>query len=350
MTLLKRSALLFLAAIALLAPQSPAWASSAPSRDWDACPAIVEVDTTRDIYAVGDVHGDYERLLKLLMAGHLIAEEPKWPKNVEWTGGKAVLVCTGDLIDKWHHGVDVIELLRALRKSAAKQGGRVIVSSGNHEAEFLDDPQIKKASDFRHELKDQGVEPEDVAGGTDSLGLGKYLLCLPFAARVNGWFFSHAGSTGGRTLKKLRKDVQNGVDADGYGTDVLVGDKGLLEARMKPPWWEKKKDDPETSVERLRKYADALGVRHIVFGHQPGHYKFNDGSERERGTIFQNFDGLVFLIDVGMSRGVGDSKGILLHIQREGDSETATAIDRDDGTRQLWPASRVVPADVPPRP
>jgi len=31
-------------------------------------PAIVEIDTTHDIYAVGDVHGDYERLISLLIA------------------------------------------------------------------------------------------------------------------------------------------------------------------------------------------------------------------------------------------------------------------------------------------
>jgi hypothetical protein len=347
MTPMKRLFLFLFALLALLAPLAPAWAGSAPSRDWDACPALVAMDTDHDIYAVGDVHGDYKRLLKLLIVGHLIAEEPKWPKDVEWTGGETVLVCTGDLIDKWHHGVDVIELFRALRKSAARQGGRVIVSSGNHEAEFLDDPQIKKASDFRHELEQQGISPEDVAAGTDSLGLGKYLLCLPFAARVNGWFFSHAGSTGGRTLRKLRKDLQDGVDADGYGTDILVGKKGLLEARMKPPWWEEEGDEPQTSVMRLRKYADALGVRHIVFGHQPAHYTFNDGSERARGTLFQNFDGLVFLIDVGMSRGVDDSKGALLHIHRDGDSETATAIYRDDGTKRLWPASKAASRDEP---
>ena len=337
MTTTKKSLLFALAAIALLAPLSPAWASSAPSRDWDACPAITEVDTPHDVFALGDVHGDYKRLVNLLIAGHLISGKPKYPKNVEWAGGKAILACTGDLIDKWDQGVEVIELLRALRKSAAAQGGRVIVTSGNHEAEFLDDPSVKKAADFRQELADRKIAPEDVAAGKDRLGLGKYLLCLPFGARVNDWFFSHAGSTGGRTLKKLKRDIQNGVDADGYGTDVLVGDKGLLEARMKPPWWERDSDDPAQSVARLRKYATDLGVQHIIFGHQPSTYDFNDGSERERGTMFQNFDGLVFLIDVGMSRGVGDSEGSLLHIQRDGDHETATAIYPDDSPKQLWP-------------
>ncbi len=330
--------LLVLASIALLAPPSPGWAGSAPSRDWTACPAIAEVDTPHDIYVVGDIHADYKRLVRLLIAGDLIAGKPKHPKDVVWTGGKAVLVATGDLINKSHHSADVIMLMRALRKSAERRGGHVIVSSGNHEAEFLNDPDVKKAGDFRHELADMGIKPKDVAAGKDSLGLGKYLLCLPFGSRVNGWFFSHAGSTNGLTLEELKEAIEKGVDTDGYDTDVLTGDEGLLEARMKPPWWEEEDDAPEDSVARLRSYAKALGVQHIVFGHQPGNYEFNDGSSRSRGEMFQNFDGLVFLIDVGMSRGVGDSKGSLLHIERDGDSETATAIYPDDSPRRLWPS------------
>jgi len=328
-----------LVTLGLLAVALAVRADEPPARDWKVCPAVVTLDTTHRIFAVSDVHGDYARLLKLLIAGKLIAGLPGTPKNVVWTGGTAVLVCTGDLIDKWYHGVEVIQLLRALRKSAAAQGGSVIVTSGNHEAEFLADPNVGKAEDFRQELKDLAIDPADVAAGTDSLGLGKYLLCLPFAARVDDWFFSHAGSTGGRTLEQLTTDIQEGVDRDGYGTDVLVGDKGLLEARMKPPWWEKDGDDPAMSIARLNGYARALGVKHIVFGHQPATYDFNDGSQRERGTMFQNFDGLVFLIDVGMSRGVDDSTGSILRIEGQGDSQTATAIYRSDPPRQLWPGA-----------
>ena len=66
---------------------------------------------------------------------------------------------------------------------------------------------------------------------------------------------------------------------------------------------------------RLLGYADALGVKHIVFGHQPGNYTFNDGSKRKKGTMFENFGGLVFLIDMGMSRGVDYSQGALLRIE-----------------------------------
>jgi hypothetical protein len=308
-------------------------------RDWQQCPAVVTLDTQETIYALGDTHGDYQRLVALLVAGQLMTAAPPSPDQAVWSGGHAVLIVTGDMIDKGTHALDVIALMRALTTSAASQGGRVVISAGNHEAEFLNDPKSSKTTDFQGELKAAKIKPLDVAGGIDSEGIGKFLLCLPFASRVNDWFFSHAGSTKGRTLPQLIADLQTGFDADGYKAKVLLGDYGLLEARMKPPWWERAGDKPIDSVARLLGYADALGVKHIVFGHQPGGYTFNDGSTRVKGTMFQNFHGLVMLIDMGMSRGVDDSgkgysHGALLRI----DHDIATTLFADGTQKQLWPA------------
>jgi hypothetical protein len=311
----------------------PLWAAGTPPRNWGRCPATVALQTTETFYALGDTHGDYDRLVALLAGGKLIAAAPASPEQVTWTGGRSILVVTGDMIDKWTESLKVIALMRALTTSAASQGGRVVISDGNHEAEFLSDPTGSKTAEFQKELTAAGIKPADVAAGTDSQGIGRFLLCLPFATRVNGWFFAHAGSTNGRTFQQLTTDLQSGVDADGYDTKVLLGKHGLLEARMKPPWWEKPGDEPTASIARLLGYADALGVQHIVFGHQPGTYTFNDGSSRKKGTMFANFHGLVFLIDMGMSRGVGYSNGGLLQIT----AQTATEILPDGTPKQLWP-------------
>ncbi|HJW93580.1 MAG TPA: metallophosphoesterase [Thermoanaerobaculia bacterium] len=303
------------------------------ARDWQQCPALITLTTTETIYALGDTHADYKRTSELLVAAKLMPSVPSSPDQATWSGGRSILIVTGDMIDKWKHSLDVIALMRALTASAASQGGRVVISTGNHEAEFLADPKSSKTQEFQGELKAAGIKPLDVANGTDAQGIGKFLLCLPFASRANDWFFAHAGSTKGRTLAQLISDLQTGFDADGYNAKVLLGDMGLLEARMKPPWWEKDGDKPEQSIARLLGYADALGVKHIVFGHQPGSYTFNDGSARKKGTMFQNFHGLVFLIDMGMSKGVDYSKGGVLRIT----SGDATAMCADGTTKQLWP-------------
>ena len=79
--------------------------SASAGRNWQAHPAVVQLNTTADVYALGDVHGDYGRLVDLLAKGHLIAEKPEEPGRVRWSAGKAVLVCTGDLIDKGDHSL-----------------------------------------------------------------------------------------------------------------------------------------------------------------------------------------------------------------------------------------------------
>ena len=214
-----------------------------------------------------------------------------------------------------------------------RRGANDSAAPVRYEAEFLADPDGSKTKEFRKELQAAGIRPHDVADGLDEGGIGRFLLCLPFASRVNSWFFSHAGSTNGRTLRKLAEDLQKGIDEEGYDAKVLLGEKGLLEARMKPPWWERQGDQPIDSIARLLGYADALGAKHIVFGHQPGTYTFNDGSKRDKGTLFENFDGLLFMIDMGMSSGVDYSRGALLRIERD----SATAVFPDGSEKRVWP-------------
>jgi hypothetical protein len=333
--------------IAFYAPGLPGFHAAASQsnqvpRDWIKNPAVVELDTDEDVFALGDVHGDYGRLLKLLTAGQIIPQAPDHPHEAKWNARKALLVCTGDLIDKGDHSLKVIKFIRALAGAAAREGGRVIVTMGNHEAAFLTDPANDKSERFAKELKDAGIKPASVPAGRDAHGIGEFLHSLPLAARVNDWFFAHAGYTRGRTLKQLRSELQEGIDGHGYNVAMSASLDALLEARLHPlPWWEKEGDESTASRARLSSYVKALGVQHIVIGHQPGKVRFADQSTRKKGEIYQKFDGLIFLIDVGMSRGVDDSgegysHGALLRI-RGGRHARATAIFPGAPARQLWP-------------
>lgn len=308
-------------------------------RDWAKYPAVVEIDTKHDIYAVGDPHGDYDRLVSVLTAAKIIPGDPGPPQKVKWRAGKAVLVCTGDLIDKGNQSLRVIALLRALQTEAGQAGGRVVVTMGNHEAYFLakPTPDNKKAVEFLAELKAQGVQPQDVAAGKDRLGVGVFLRHLPFAARVNDWFFAHAGNTHGKTLRQLQAALQKDVDAHGFAAQVLQDKRSLLEARLHPqPWWQQDNDTPAAGRNRLAGYVKALGVKHLVIGHQPGAVTFDKATVRPRGQMFQAYDGLIFLIDVGMSRAVGFSDGAVLHIHN-GKQGRATAIYPTAPPKPLWP-------------
>ena len=88
--------------------------------------------------------------------------------------------------------------------------------------------------------------------------------------------------------------------------------------------------------EQLRGYADALGIEHFVMGHQPGKAHFSDDSKRQAGEMVQKFDGLIFLIDVGMSRAIDKSKGAVLKITRSGNGQAASMIEPDGSSHRLW--------------
>jgi diadenosine tetraphosphatase ApaH/serine/threonine PP2A family protein phosphatase len=326
--------------VALLAVCAEA-RDQAPGRDWKAHPAIAEIDTENDIVALGDIHGDYERLLTVLAAAKIIAGDPGSPEKVQWQAGKTVLVCTGDFINKWNQSLQVISLLRALQAGAARAGGRFVVTLGNHEADFLAGSLGKKTSDFVADLQRIGLRPKDVIAGRDKAGMGAWLRSLPAAARVNDWFFSHAGNTHGRTMAQLRDDLQSGIDKQGYAAAILQDNDSLLQARMHPqPWWEGDGDTGPQSKEKLARCVKALGVRHLVIGHQPGKVEFADKTVRKLGELSQHYDGLIFLIDVGMSRGVGYSTGAMLRIHTTDKVVHAFRIPAAGKPTEIWSGMR----------
>ena len=311
-------------------------AESKIARDWAKYPAILQIDASEDIFAIGDVHGDYDRLVKLLTAAKII-DYPADRDAVKWIAGKAVLVFTGDLIDKGPHSLQVVRLAASLSRAAAESGGQVVTLMGNHEAEFLADPTEKKVKDFAQDLRGAGLIPKEVAACHGDVG--QFLCSLPFGARVDDWFFSHGGNTAGRTISQLAADFQNGVGQDGFGSSQLVDANSMLEARIgeegpRGKAWFEIQNPQRNAAQLLGSYVAALGVDHLVQGHQHQSIVFEDGQRREAGRIFQ-WHGLIFLIDVGMSEGVGDSHGAVLHIRRH-NGEEASAIDADGAETSFW--------------
>jgi hypothetical protein len=321
---------------------TPPATSSSTVRDWTKAPAIVELTGATRVIAVGDVHGDYQTLVNLLAATNVIAGVPSRPSAAQWNAGAAVLVCTGDLIDKYTDSLDAIALFRALEPMASAAGGQVIVCMGNHEAEFLGGGgTTSKAVDFENELNNVGVSPASVAAGTDSLGIGAWLRARPMAAKVGDWFFCHAGNTGGNTLNQLSQAIMNDVNANGFAANTLLDPNSMLEAKLHPtPWWEGLSAPSAGSTQaaadqaQLAAYVNALGANHLVIGHQPVAVSFSDGSSRAADTMCANFNGLLFLIDVGMSRGVDGALGAVLEIDGIGAKPTATALFAN-GTSQV---------------
>jgi hypothetical protein len=305
-------------------------------RDWNQHPAIVERHTRTDVFAVGDVHGDYERLAELLAANHLIAEKPSAPDQAQWKGGQAILICTGDLIDRWTNGIAVIRFFRHLQFEANQAGGEVIVTMGNHEAEFLATTgDHHRTQGFDRELRAAGVDPALVRAGRDSDGIGQFLRSLPLVAIINDWCFVHAGNFHDLSLPELSRTLRESVEREGFGTSLLSDPDSMLEARLQPkPWWELESNDPDHGEAKLRTMIQRLGCEHLVTGHQPKAVRFADGTMRPAGRIQSEFNGLLFLIDAGLSRGIDLSHGALLWIQTG--KRMAASLSPTGKVTELW--------------
>lgn len=367
--------------IILISLGSVSTLAAAEKRDWKAHPAIVEIGTVpKDLYAVGDVQGDYDRLVSLLAGARLIAGAPSTPEAVEWKGGPAILVCTGNLIKGHTQSLQVIALFRALQAAAEKTGGKVIVTLGSNEAEFL--ASAGKPSEFTTELKNASFEAAEVAAGVDAGGIGAWLSDLPIAAHIGDWFFCHAGSTENKKLAALSSELSKQITASGFAATILTDPKSLLQARPVPhPWWELDLSDKLKSVrnqeqsdqariqrdrgkknggrdaaqaqqdeqklqnqeadirkqmlgeKKLRDEVEALSSHHLVFGHYPGMISFADNTYRKADTIATEFKGLVYFIDTGLSRTVS-SHGALLHVES---GHRATEVSADGKITVLIP-------------
>jgi Calcineurin-like phosphoesterase len=294
----------------LVACTASAGNKSTVTRDWKAHPAIVEIDDADEIYALSDPHGGAKELAALLEANHLIA-------GTTWKGGSAILVVAGDLIDKGPDSLGVIDLLRKL-------GSHVIVTMGNHEAEFLADPTNKKATSTGADAT--GIVSQltankaaDVASASDPEGRGRWLADLPFGVRIKKWFFAHGGNTNGDSIAALSKRLQAAVDKDGFGAKDITGKDSILEAQN---WYR--------ADATAKTYADALGVKHIVFGHDPGAFG-------EHGHVMASKDGTLIKLDVEM--GLHDKRavtgGLLLHIKTKG-NDSAEILDANGTAKPLF--------------
>jgi hypothetical protein len=172
------------------------------------------------ILAVGDLHGDLEHSLAVLRLAGAVDEQG------HWSGGQAVLVQTGDLLDRGDDGVETLDLMQRLQREAAEAGGRVEVLLGNHETmNMLGDLRYVTAGDVAGY---GGAEARALAlgpGGED----GAWLRQRPAAVRIGRTVFVHGGITPAMAelgLEQLNARVQAAVA--GQADPSVLGDEGPL--------------------------------------------------------------------------------------------------------------------------
>lgn len=249
------------------------------------------METLRPLYGIGDIHGDYDQLLKLLQSYSLTNQAGKW------IGGNARLVCTGDLTDRGPNGYKVVAYMRELQRQAAEEGGLVECLLGNHDALIIARAMEHlghKADDYCYLwfARNGGLEEDAEALARDSRLL-EWLQDRPLMLLEEGFLFQHADSH--YFYARYGKTVEEVNDAGRLRTKdahqayfLLFGD--MTDARR----WD---HSPRTEwVQMIRMHLDIFGGAKVVHGHT----KFV-GTEP---LVYA--DGLAMNIDGTMSRGYWD--------------------------------------------
>lgn len=257
----------------------------------------------RRVVAIGDLHGDLSAARAALRAAGAIDARDRW------TAGDTVIVQTGDVLDRGDDEQEILDLLASLSTQAEAAGGAVVRLLGNHEL-------MNAAGDFRYVTPGAMTEFDDVAGvdgarfaqapaelrkRLDALAPGgvyaKRLAGLGVVAVVGDTAFAHAGVAGpwGGKIEEINASARCWLD--GQAGD-LTSPPPAVTAEDGPVWtraWGR----GDVDCAALRQALAAAGVARMVVGHTP------------QRTINAACDGLVWRIDVGMSKHYGGAIEVL---------------------------------------
>ena len=113
---------------------------------------------SRRVVVIGDVHGAFPEFVTILERTGLI--DPK----LQWTGGSAVLVQTGDIPDRGPGTRAALDLIMRLEAQAQKQNGKVLALLGNHEVMTMTgDLRYVSIEDYRSFSTDQSEKLREQA-------------------------------------------------------------------------------------------------------------------------------------------------------------------------------------------
>lgn len=138
------------------------------------------------LWVVGDVHGEFSRLRRLLRRGGLVDEDGSW------TGGESHLVLLGDLMDRGPYVTGLLWFVYRLQEEARRAGGRVHVVLGNHEAMVLTGDHRYVSSHERLLARRHGLTYGEMYHPRSSV-LGRWLTARPAVLKIGRVLLAHGG-------------------------------------------------------------------------------------------------------------------------------------------------------------
>ncbi|SBS87013.1 shewanella-like protein phosphatase 2, putative (SHLP2) [Plasmodium ovale curtisi] len=164
------------------------------------------VEWEHDFYSIGDLHGDKDAFLKILVNENIIDSDNNLVRE------NVLIVITGDVLDPGYDDIDVLFFIEEYNEKGKSMNSRILMTLGNHEVNNLC-LQFKRGVD---ESKTNGESDIGNVGDGSALSgmineteieryrdrnnlfrknevVYNYLVKTPFVIKVNDIVFSHAG-------------------------------------------------------------------------------------------------------------------------------------------------------------
>jgi len=142
-------------------------------------------DMPSEIFVMGDIHGQYSRMIEMLQTGGVINS-----KN-DWTYGDGHLVFVGDIPDRGEGVMEAYWLIYKLEQQAEKSGGKVHLILGNHDLMIMKNDIRYIANKYYGLTSNLDIEYSELFSGNTIIG--KWLRTKNVVETIGNTMFIHAG-------------------------------------------------------------------------------------------------------------------------------------------------------------
>lgn len=282
------------------------------------------------IIAIGDIHGDFEKLLESLKLANLIPDNTtRKTKNVHWLGGETIVVQLGDQVDSCRYDryslkpcsakgatkndkgddVKILRFMTKLHKKATQEGGAIYSIMGNHELMNVDGNmdyvsyENIKAFDKEGEEYQKYINPQKFSSSMEARKwafspgnpIANFLGCTRQAGLIIGRnLFVHAGILP-HIADRYKIEDLNSILTLYLWKKLKSPEKysDVLSHQSQSPFWNrsfaKAKGDQCNSL--TQPLLETYNVNRLIVGHTPS-----------LNGISQNCGDKVILADYGSSR------------------------------------------------
>ena len=223
-------------------------------------------DTPSRIFVMGDIHGQYERMVEMLISGGIV------DKDLNWSYGDGHLVFIGDILDRGDGVMEAFWLIYKLEQQAEDHNGKVHLLLGNHEAMILKNDIRYISNKYYNLTSNLDINYHELFA--ENTVIGKWLRTKNVVEKIGNTLFIHAGISPalhslGYSLEEINSGFRHFLNVN-KAEDYNNLDRFLI-GKYGPVWYrgylKASSGYPPIDQDELGKVLKTYSVDQAVVGH-----------------------------------------------------------------------------------